>query len=259
MMKELGKNLITWQQPNGDKSLFSVLYSDIGSKFYSRFGWKAFPSTHIHLQPLASSAYEASSKHFPEVHDLVSEDLPTLPAVQIVEQELLSLSKEQANVPFVAFRPDLDHFQWHHAREEFVASRMGLPFPRVKGAIHRPTGIALIWARIFSAKQKDWQIHCLHAIVPSEYKDTTEGSKALSALLLRTQQEAGTFGMLGGVEIWDPSEHIVAAAQSLRTEVHDKVEVMYRDQEHVCSLRWTGAGNDSDQVVWAYNQKYAWC
>ena len=264
MMTELGKNLTTWQQPNGDKGLFSVLYSDIGVKFYSRFGWKAFPSTHIHFEPLSNPIYEADCKKLPEVEDLVTSDLVTsdlsqLPAAHYVEQELLSQSKQRPDTPFVAFKPDVDHFQWHHAREEFVAAQLGLPFPRVKGAIHRPTGIAMIWTRVFLAKQKDWQLHCLHTIIPPEAKDSIEGMRALSALLLRAQKEAGTWDLPGGVEVWDPSDLIVAAAQRLRADVNDKVEIIHRDQEHVSSLRWIGAGNDVEDVVWDYNQKYAWC
>ena len=49
MMVELGKAVQTWQQSNGTKGTFSVLYSDIGVNFYSQRGWKVFPSTHIHL------------------------------------------------------------------------------------------------------------------------------------------------------------------------------------------------------------------
>lgn len=259
MMTELGKNLTTWQQPNGDKGLFSVLYSDIGVKFYSRFGWKAFPSTHIHLSPLDNAAYEADRKKLPDVEDLVAEDLSSLPAARYVEQELLSQSKQRPDAPFVAFKPDAEHLSWHHAREEFVSTQLGLPYPKVKGAIHRSTNVAMIWTRVFSAKQKDWQLHCLHTIIPPEAKSSVEGVKALSALLLRAQKEAGTWNLPGGVEVWDPSDLIVTAAQSLRADVDDKVEIIHRDQEHVSSLRWIGAGNDVDDVVWDYNQKYAWC
>lgn len=258
MMTELGNQLATWQQPNGDSGVFSVLYSDIGSKFYSRFGWKAFPSTHIHLAPMASSTYEVARKDLPTVQDLSTEDLRDLPATEYVEQELLDRSRQKPATPFVAFAPDLAHFAWHHAREEFVSETLGLPGALVKGAIHRPSGLALIWSRVFSAKQQDWQLHILHAVIPPRKKDTAEGLRILSALLLRAQLEAHRWSMLGGVEVWDPSDIIVDAAQSLRTDVHEKLEVVHRDQEHVCSLRWIGAGSVED-VVWEYNQKYAWC
>jgi GNAT superfamily N-acetyltransferase len=259
MLTELGKNLMTYQQPNGNKSLFSVLYSDIGTKFYSRLGWKAFASTHIHLAPMDSSTYEFSRKELPVVEDLATEDLPGLPAASIVEAELLSQSQQREDTPFIAFRPDMDHFQWHHAREEYVSATLGLSDPKVKGAIHRPTGAAVIWTRVFSAEQEDWQLHILHSIIPPAIKSSAAGMRALSALLLRAQHEASKCEMLAGVEVWDPSELIIGAAQSLRTEAHDKLEVIYRDQEHICSLRWTSASHSVDDVVWDYKQKYAWC
>lgn len=259
MMTELGNKLATWQQPNGSKAMFSVLYSDIGVKFYSRYGWRAFPSTHIHLTPMKKPLYDATRKELPQVDDLFTKDLQDLPAAQIVEEAICSQSEERPDVPFVAFKPDLDHFAWHHAREEFVSEQLGLSFPEIKGAIHRSTGMAIIWARVFAAKQRNWQLHILHMVIPREIKTSTEGLRVLSALLLRAQLEAGEWNLEGGVELWDPSELIVAAAQSLRIDVHDKVEVISRDQEHVCSLRWISAGNSVDEVVWDYNQKYAWC
>ena len=259
MMTELGKRLETWQQHNGDKGQFSVLYSDIGQDFYSRYGWKVFPSTHIHLQPMDSGKFTSASKSFPEVQDLTAEDIKNLPAINHVEQELLKQSKQRPNTSFVAIKPDLDHFQWHHAREEVVSSALGKPVPEIKGAVHRPTGISMIWNRVFAADTKEWQLHVLHTIIPKEMRDSIEGSKALSALLLRAQLEASMWGMQGGVEVWDPSEVMIAAAQNLRIEAHDKVEVISRDKEHICSLRWLGPGGKDADVVWLYNQKYAWC
>jgi GNAT superfamily N-acetyltransferase len=259
MMTELAKHLSTWQQPNGNKASFDVLYSDIGSKFYSRYGWKPFPSTHIHLAPMPPSAYEIARRDLPKVEDLVAEDLQNLPATLYVEHELLEESQLKPDQPIVAFVPDLDHFAWHHAREDFVSKALGLEHPSIKGCIHRPTGTALIWARVFAAKREEWQLHILHTVIPPQMKHSALGLKALSALLLRAQLEAARWEMLGGVEVWDPSEMVIESAQSLRIDVHDKLEVVHRDQEHVCSLRWIGAGNDVDDVIWRFNEKYAWC
>jgi GNAT superfamily N-acetyltransferase len=259
MMTELGKRLETWQQPNGDKGKFSVLYSDIGENFYSRFGWKVFPSTHIHLDPMSEGEHAKASKGLPAVQDVLHDDLQELQSAQYVEQELRSQSENGPSTTFVSIRPDLDHFQWHHAREEIVASSLGKPFPIVKGAIHKPTGIAVIWNRVFAANPKENQLHILHTIIPPEMKYSVEGLKALSALFLRAQLEAGRWDMQGGIEIWDPSDTIIAAAQNLRTEANDKVELIHRDKEHVCSLRWLGPGGNDADVVWLYNQKYAWC
>lgn len=38
MIEELAARLDTWQQPDGKTTGFTVLYSDIGKKFYSKAG-----------------------------------------------------------------------------------------------------------------------------------------------------------------------------------------------------------------------------
>lgn len=259
MMSELGKQLETWQQADGTKGVFSVLYSDIGQKFYSRLGWKVFPSTHIQLAAMTSEDYDRAKKSLPEVQDLHADDLSSIPAAKYVEQDLLNLSKQKPNTAFVAIKPDAQHFAWHHAREEFVSKALGKHRPDVKGAVDRATGVALIWTRVYAADPRQWQLHVLHTVVPPEVQSTAQGMKSLAALLLRAQAEAHIADMTAGVEVWDPSDLILAAAQDLRTDKHDKIEVINRDQEHICSLRWINSNSVSDDVVWAYNQKYAWC
>ncbi|RMZ76355.1 hypothetical protein DV738_g5028, partial [Chaetothyriales sp. CBS 135597] len=262
MMVELGKRVETWQQPNGDRSQFSVLYSDIGKKFYSQFGWKAFPSTHIHLPAIDRHTYEKMAQKLPAIHDvndLTQQDLKDLPAVEIVEQKVLSESKQQRSKTFVAIDPDLAHFQWHHAREEFVLSALGKEFPAIKGAIHVPTGIAIVWTRLLGKNPKDWKLYVLHVVIPPESESTSRGQEAIAALLLRARLEATTWDLQSGVEVWDPSDAIVSAAQDSRPEGHDKVEVIERDEDHIPSLRWTGAGGEDADVVWLYNEKYGWC
>ena len=259
MMIELGKAVETWQQPNGIKGTFSVLYSDIGVKFYSQRGWKAFPSTHIHLLPVKESTHEkiAQSLSLPSVDDLTTVDLPAIPLVSQLEQELTALSAASPNVPHVAIRPDLPHLQWHIAREEIQARELGVPggIPLVKGAIHRPTGTALLWSRVYASNEKDNQLHVLRTVVePSRDAEEAEIQAALAALLVRAQREAEKWDMRNGVEVWSPSAAVVRAAEGLQEG--RKVEVISRDKEHVCSLKWVGG--EEEEVVWVANEKYAW-
>ncbi|KPI35125.1 uncharacterized protein AB675_1351 [Cyphellophora attinorum] len=93
MMTELGKKLETFQQHNGDRSPFSVLYSDIGQKFYSRFGWQAFASTHIHLAAMTDGDYQHFSKDLPAVTDLMADDLSSIPATDYLKDDLISVSR----------------------------------------------------------------------------------------------------------------------------------------------------------------------
>jgi GNAT superfamily N-acetyltransferase len=257
MMAELGKRLETWQPLNGAINQFSVLFSDIGQTFYARFGWKVFPSTHIHLQQLNQVAYERASSGLPAVEDLLLEDLKSIPTVQYVERRLGEISKAEPGKIHVAIRPDLEHLEWHFARDEFQTKVMGKRFPEVKGVIHRPTGLALIWCRVYAAKKSDWQLHILHTVIPPSTQGSQEAETALAALLARAQLEAHEWEMASGVEVWDPSDLVVASAQRLRTKEQGRVEIITRDKEHLCSLRWTGGSDDN--VVWLAKEKYAWC
>ncbi|ETI20881.1 hypothetical protein G647_07224 [Cladophialophora carrionii CBS 160.54] len=257
MMAELGKRLETWQSPNGRTNRFSVLFSDIGQTFYARFGWKVFPSTHIHLQQINRLAYERATSGLPAVEDLSLEDLKSIPTIEYVERRLQEISTAEPGKTHVAIRPDLEHFEWHFARDEFQTNVMGKHFPKVKGAIHRSTGLALIWCRVYAAKKSDWQLHILHTVVPPSMQNSQEAEAVMAALLARAQLEAHEWEMASGVEVWDPSDLVVASAQRLRTEEQGKVDIITRDKEHLCSLRWSG--EPDEDVVWLAKEKYAWC
>ncbi|KIY01179.1 uncharacterized protein Z520_02731 [Fonsecaea multimorphosa CBS 102226] len=257
MMAELGKRLESWQTSTGAPNPFSVLYSDIGQKFYAKFGWKVFPSNHIHLTPMDQAAYNAAASKFPDVEDLTMEDVKHIPTAQYLEHRLHTISRATPGVNHVAIRPDVEHFEWHFAREELHTKVLNKGFPKFKGAIHRDTGLALLWCRVYAAKESEWQLHILHTVIPPSVESSVDAQHAMSALLLRAQLEAHRWEMAAGVEVWDPSELVVASSQGLRTEEQGRVEIITRDKEHLCSLRWT-AGPD-DEIVWLAKEKYAWC
>jgi hypothetical protein len=255
MLTDLGQKLETFQQSDHTRSPFSILFSDIGQNFYSRLGWHAFPSTHIQLAPIDTDEYQNIIAGLPATKDLVAGDLKSLSTVATVEEELIRRSKAEPETSFVALAPDCDHFEWHHAREEFICKALNRPFPHIKGAIHEPTGISVVWNRTFAAEKKEWTLHILHTSIPSTGRDSHDSINALAALFVRAQHEAFKSDMAAGVEIWDPSEAVLRAAEVLRKE-GDKIQVIERDQDHVCSLRWSGA---EGKVEWLYKEKYTWC
>ncbi|OAP57286.1 hypothetical protein AYL99_08024 [Fonsecaea erecta] len=257
MMAELGKTLESWQAATGARNPFSVLYSDIGQKFYARFGWKVFPSNHIHLTTIDQTAYNAAASGLPSVKDLTTEDLKRIPIVEYLEHRLHIISKTTPSINHVAIRPDIEHFEWHFAREEFHTKVLNKGFPNIKGAIHQDTGLALIWCRVYAAKESEWQLHILHTVIPPSLENSEDAQPAMSALLLRAQLEAQRWEMAAGLEVWDPLEMVVAASQRLRTEEQGRVEIITRDTEHLCSLRW--AEGSDDEVFWLAKEKYAWC
>jgi len=259
MIEELGRKLETHQQLKDGKSRFSVLYSDIGPKFYARHGWQPFPSTHISLKMIDNVGEyhqrRAEITPLPQIEDLKYEDLAAVPLIPNLEEKLANMSSAAPNKTFVAFRPDVPSFQWHFMREEFLAEILGREKPEVKGAIDRRTGIALIWARTYSGESFRWHLSVLYVHIPENTIHTVETKKSLSSLLLRAQYEAHVWDMVAGVEVWDPREEVVQAAQAI-AHGHD-VQVVSRDEAHICSLRWNGP--ESDDVVWLANERYAWC
>lgn len=255
MISELSKKLETWQQVKGNKGRFSVLYSDIGPVYYAKHGWKPFLSTHITLQPLNTMHYDRlrSLHKVPKVQDLRLEDLDALPFTAELEYKLTAMSKSSPDKTFVAFRPERSVFEWHFRREEYLTEVLGREQPEIKGAIHRDTGIAMVWCRTYSAESSGWHLSVLHVHVPHTVASVDEIRSKLAALFLRAQREADKWDMEAGVETWDPNEDMVAAAAMITGDV----QIVSRDQEHICSLKWNGP--ETDEVVWLANERYAWC
>lgn len=253
MMADLGKRLETWQQLGDSINPFSALWSDIGGNFYSRYGWKVFPSNHIHLSSLDRAAYEAARASLPDVDDLAVSDLPHIPTIEYLEERLHRWSESKPDTIHVAIRPDMEHFQWHLAREEFIFQALSKPRPQIKGAIHRATGVALFWF----ANAKEQRLHILHTVVSPSIEKTKDAQAAMAALLLRAQRQAHDLEMAAGVEVWNPSDLVITSAQNLRKKEQEEIEIITRDKDHLCSLRWAAGG--TDEIVWVANEQYAWC
>lgn len=254
MMAELGPRLETWQQTRNVKNDFSILFSDIGPAYYARFGWDAHSSNHVHLAPIDQNSHAATSNWLSEVEPITAADLSSIPATDYLEHELRAKSRADRDFTYVAIRPGVEHFAWHHVREEFVCRALGRPVPTVKGAIHKATGLALVWNRVFAESKSDWQLQILLTIIPPGAEDLAEAKHIMSALLLRAQFEAYQWEMSAGVIVWDPPNLAMSAASELGKGHVDFVE---RDKESICGLRWSG--QQDDKLAWIAKQKYTWC
>jgi GNAT superfamily N-acetyltransferase len=261
MMTELAKRLETWQQPKGSEASFSMLWSDIGTSFYACHGWKAMPSAHISL-PMASDeiSFQLRDQQVQldcsHLHDLNAQDLQTRvcpEAIASLEAKIRLQSEQRPGVPQIAIRPNYEHMQWHHAREEFQARALFDKEPYIKGVEDTATGCALIWSRTWGESSQKNKIHVLHTMVPLGADGDVVGS--IAALLLRAQLEAKTWDMGGGVEIWSPEPTVIEAAQSLAGK--ENVQIKIRDKESVCSLRYIAS--QDEEVDWVANERYAWC
>lgn len=266
MMQDLGERLKSWQVEGGE-AIASVLYSDIGKKFYAARGWQAFHSAHVAL----SSRETAGRDGLPEVRLLKAEDLPEL--CRIDEQLLRTrLEKQKGGKPAVALLPDSATIKWHHAREDFVANELFGNAPEIKGAVAGREGerVWCYWTRVFTNPAKEPAVlHVLRLVIDDptfsdfapasashaqlQKLSETPTAKAIAAVLTEAQKQAAEWKMTAAL-MWNPTAMTLAAARLLE----EGVEVEHREDESIASLLWYGQGAWQD-VDWVCNEKYGWC
>lgn len=276
MIKLLGERLQHHQHTDSSKILFSVLYSDIGKKFYAARGWIPFPSAHISLHPTTSQSTVPS---LPATSPLHAADLPELCKLdeQLLHSRLNHASATRKNV--VAIIPDIQTITWAQARETFVADQLypGDKKLDIKGAIVSTESgkrVWCYWTRVWSSSDLSNvdknEFHILRLVVEDpnylDFEAATEVGlseaadseivKAIAAVLNAAREEAGRWDM-GHVELWNPTSATLAAARLLEKGAG----VTHREDESIASLRWYGEDPEHalDHVEWLSNEKYAWC
>lgn len=249
MLKELGPALETWQvtEKLGNCS-FSVLYSDIGKKYYNKFGWAPFPSAHIEIVPAAKTHSAVVTKlGCSDISKLCEEDEGRIRA---------SLADTADGRTCVAVLPNHDQMQWHHAREDFVCNKLFKKQPQIKGAIVGEPGsrIWTIWTRAYYGPLNPKSGNTLHLLrlVLEDESATVQNAENLKAILELAQAEAREW-QVDVVDLWNPSEGVkkLVGMTGLESRFVD------RQEESIASLMWYGEG--TDRVEWLMNEKYGWC
>ncbi|KAF2735467.1 hypothetical protein EJ04DRAFT_194916 [Polyplosphaeria fusca] len=278
MMQEIGKALQTHQTTKQKECLFSVLFSDIGKKFYADLGWEPFYSTHISVPGKTTKAVEVNVDALPAAQPLYENDLEDLCSI---DEDLVRKSfakRPKGSNTAVALIPDIETIRWHHAREEMVGAEVHGKIPKVKGAIvgsEKGKRIWCYWTRMWynsnPTESKDNTLHILRLVIEGEGHSSWEGSgtshakgssadqehaAAIAALLLMAQREAEEWRM-EVVEAWNPASATVAAAQMLDANA----KVVFRDKESIASLKWYPPhdGDVAESIDWIGNEKYGWC
>lgn len=177
----------------------------------------------------------------------------------------------------VAIVPDVEHLQWHHAREDFVCKELYGKTPEIKGAIvgtEPGNRVWCVWTRMwYNSDPKDSKgntLHILRLVVEDpQYDDYAAASEdktaaakgsavsaAIAALFAAAQVEAHKWNM-GEVDIWNPTSTTLAAGRVL----DPSVEVTHREKDSIASLRWYGEGSEDPvtDIEWVGNEKYCWC
>jgi hypothetical protein len=293
MLKELGPVLKDWQTKETHKECpFSILYSDIGKKFYTGYGWQPFPSTHSTLFPHLALFQEVSStlgsgktqqtllgtQTLPIWHLLTRRITVAFPpnthptpetAKRLKYPDLDPLCKldeehirhfQDSGKTQVAIIPDHDQMQWHHLREDFMTNKLFSRSPTTKGAIAGPdhARVWAIWTRSFygpvDKPASGNALHILRLVIEDESK-TEDNAKALKSILEIAQKEAAEW-TLNHVELWNPTEYVQKLVEGTGLQ-HERVE---REEESIASLMWYGEGEGKvDEIEWVGNEKYGWC
>lgn len=253
MLKELGPTLKDWQTDNGGKECpFSILYSDIGKKFYTRYGWQPFPSTHMAFPPSSVASPETAKRlEDPDIESLCELD------VEYVRRALENV--KDAKIHF-ALVPDHDQMQWHHMREDFMTNKLFGHSPSTRGAITGVQGsrVWAIWTRSFSApidKPESGNILYILRLVIEDDSKLEANARALRSVVEIAQKEAEEW-KLDHVELWNPTEVVQRLVEQTGLE-HDRME---REESSIASLMWYGEGSGKvDEIEWVANEKYGWC
>lgn len=266
MTEELSRKLDTWQmeKERRGRSLFTVLWSDIGKKFYAQFGWKPYLSSHASLRPISREEYsqQVPGANLPTARALFAEDVRNCVCNDQVlekERELLREASEKSSGAKIAITPDFDHYVWHWAREEFYADKLHSDRdpPVIKGAGEDKSKVYCVWNRNFGESPQENTLFILRWVYdeptsPAESQATVE---AMAAILRRAQLEAHEWNM-ATVEFWNPTPLLQKAVKML----DPRAEVVHREKSSIASLRWTGAEQGlGKDVEWVWNEKYAWC
>jgi hypothetical protein len=256
MLKELGVMLKQWQtdKSQGEKHCpFSILYSDIGKKYYASHGWHVFPSSHISLSPAA----------LPSVSEVNCTPLKDEDIQALCEWDEAQLRTELAQAKDdkiqVALIPDHDTMQWHHLRELFMTQKIFGRSPDIRGAIAGPPGsrVWAIWTRSFYGPlvpESGNALHILRLIV-EDNQASKQNAESLKSILELAQHEAHEW-KLSEVQFWNatPVSKDLMHATGLEWKEED------RQHESIASLMWYGEGSgQQDEISWVANEKFGWC
>jgi len=261
MMEEVGRKLRDWQDGmEGRRVVCSVLYSDIGRTFYARKGWRAGESTHVALMPAEGGKNEG-------VTTLMSKDLDELCAAdeRLLRARMRGMRGSAKAV--VALVPDRATMDWHHAREDFVATELHGDNGQVPGFMREGGRGALVrvregvrawcvWTRVWTGarEEKGNTLHVLRMVMEGEEgRGGEEEGAAVAKLLGGARRRAHEAGM-SQVQVWNPSAVVLAGARRLEPGC----DLVVREKESIASMRWY-LGGQEEEVEWVCNEKFGWC
>jgi hypothetical protein len=256
MMQLLAEKLRKMEEEQEGSAMFSVLFSDIGKEFYNKAGWAPFESTHLYLPSKPAPASTPASLQLIDMNnlpELVERDN------QIVRSKLFA-SGEVSDKIRVAIVPDIDSYQRHFYREEFIGECLFKRKPNVHGAIYTVNDTSRVWAawtRGFSGgpdKPEKNILYFLRLVVEDETISDEQLKEALTAILTTAQGQA-TEWACPNIQIWNPE----ARVRKLVEEVPELgAKFVVRESDSITSLQQFG-GRRTSETEWVINEKFEWC
>ncbi|CAG8974923.1 hypothetical protein HYALB_00006710 [Hymenoscyphus albidus] len=261
-MLSLVREILRTHQKDIAECPFSILYSDIGKKFYSGLGWKVFASSHISIPALRNdtgttngttngtangTTVTATPLTSQELPDLIAQDCTSLKA-------LVPKIAKSTNKPSLAIYPDAQTIEWHHLRESFMASKLfpNRPLPTINGAISTGDPGSRVWiifTRVFGDK------FYILRLVMEDSTDSASNAEKLSSVLNIAREEAAKWD-LNSVVLWNVSDVV----KNLLARARVAYQSEERETDSIPSLMWYGDGEGGpDAVEWVANEKFAWC
>ncbi|KAK8076435.1 hypothetical protein PG994_003707 [Apiospora phragmitis] len=278
LMKELANVLQRgWPPEDGQKSIGSVLYSDIGKRYYTRLGW--LPNRrngHFVFPPVKMEKKSALLAHLipeSEVEELCLRD-------EVMVRKAMATPSPSTTQKRVVILPDLDHMLWHIRKEDFATDHIFGKKAEAKGAIAGSPGkqVWALWVRRYynhphhpCEEEGGNVLYILRLVVegdstankpreaqsPLTSTDAYAGQAAALQAVLQVAQAEAVAWRLDHVHLWEPSPLV----RSLLGQSDLDATWVERHENNIASALWfmDGGNTVEEDPVWINNEYYAWC
>ncbi|KAF9983295.1 hypothetical protein BGZ65_001942 [Modicella reniformis] len=246
---------LLWEEIGNRGASFSYLYSDLGSQFYTNFGWTARTSVEIIIPPslalpLAPNvAFEAVKDDDDEqsLKRLIEHDAQMVR--ETVKQKVHEATLANASTTFVASTPEIRCFQWLYARSWFNASNVWkLNETQIKEGLNYGVYVPgtlnqfMLWHHDFT----DDNLFILRWRIDST--SNSEESDAIALTFIQAAQQEAKKWNLSKIVYWDEN---TALAKLLGLEVKER-------HHSISSLGLVRSSQDERNVEWILNEKWSW-
>lgn len=269
MMRELARILSTWQS-DGIRCVGSILYSDIGKRYYAKLGWHPnISNSHVEFKPQPNQTS-------PLIKSIQATDLPSLCKRDEALLQRQMATPTPATITRVGIIPDQDHMGWHHAKEDFACEYLFGKTPLTKGAIAGSPGsqVWAIWTHRYYGRHdvgsSNNVLYILRLVVELDETGTRVPADAerrpqrgtydeqlayLQAVLQAAQTEAFEW-KLDAVKLWDPTPLV----RNMLTRIGIEYEIVEREEESIASGMWYDEQGGISEVtpLLVNNEHYAW-